>query len=92
MFSPIDRCGTRASSWWMMTMPISSESFEGLEVAHVAFVGDLAVIGAGGINTGKNFHQGRFAGPVFSHQSMDFTLPNLEVDILAALSRPGTSW
>jgi hypothetical protein len=55
----------------MMTIPF----FTLLDVAELAFfaiVEDLAFIGAMGIDTREDFHQGRFAGAVFADQGMDF--------------------
>ena len=55
-------------------MPICFAVVDDLEVADVAVVDDLAVVGAGRIDAGKNLHQGRFAGAVFADQCVDLTL------------------
>lgn len=55
---------------------------DGAKIPHCAFIVDFALIGAGGVNTGKDLHQGRLPRAVLTDECVDLTLLNLEVDVL----------
>jgi hypothetical protein len=48
------------------------------ELAKLAVVMDLALIGAGRIDSAQHFHQGRLAGAVFPDKRVDFAFADLE--------------
>src|SRR6267378_420613 len=51
----------------------------------LAVIDDAAVITAAGIDTAQHLHQGRLAGAVLAHQSMDLALPDGEIDVAQRL-------
>src|SRR5467141_587004 len=65
-----------------------AESFVLIDVAKMpllAVIDDAAVITAAGIDTAQHLHQGRLAGAVLAHQSMDLALPDGEIDVAQRL-------
>ena len=46
---------------------------------------DLAGICAVRVDAAQDFHQGRFAGPVFAHQRVNLALLDAEIDVVQCL-------
>lgn len=55
---------------------------DGAKIPDCAFIVDFALIGAGGVNTGKDLHQGRLPRAVLTDECVDLTLFHLEVNVL----------
>ena len=54
---------------------------DAFEVAFLAAIDDLAVIGAGRIDARQHLHQRRLAGAVLADHGVDFALLDAEVDV-----------
>ena len=84
MFSAIDRYGTSASSWWMITIPTCSLSRMLPKCDGLAVVDDLAVVAAGRVDPGQHLHQRRLAGAVLTADRVDLAAADVQGDVLAA--------
>jgi hypothetical protein len=58
---------------------------DALELLHRVVEEDVAGIAAERVHAAQYFHQGRLAGPVFSHQAVDLSLLHLEGDVAQGL-------
>ena len=70
----MDRYGTSASSWWMITMPRCSLARMSLNGAGLALEEDLALVAAVRVDAAEHLHQGRLAGAVLAADGVDLAL------------------
>ena len=79
MFSAMDRYGTSASSWWMITIPTCSLSRMPPKEADCSVVEDLAVVAARRVDAREHLHQRRLAGAVLTADRVDLAPADVEV-------------
>ena len=85
MFSVIDRCGIRASSWWMMTMPFCSLSRMPWKRHSSPLKKNSPSYDAVGVHARDDLHQRGLAGAVLADQGMDLARADREADVLERL-------
>lgn len=80
MFSAIERNGLSAVSWWMIAMPLASDSL--IVGVTSCPLRNLTLVGAVGVDSGEDLHEGGLTCAVLAADGVDLTPSHREGDVI----------